>query len=136
MRTLVKIEKTHYYVNEESKVVVCTLECDMQLINNPAWPHIAEVMNKFIQKNPNVKWNGEFTVKAKARCCSADKFDVEKGKRLAESRAKVKMYRTAMRVYLFCKDEILKSAAVCGSYASACHSAQNDEELRVVGLSM
>lgn len=38
----------------------------------------------------NVSYDGEFTVKAKARCNNTDTFDEKKGKMIAESRAKAK----------------------------------------------
>ena len=40
MRNKVLIQKSSFHVDEANKVVVCTLECDMQLNKHPAWDAI------------------------------------------------------------------------------------------------
>ena len=81
MRNKVLIEKPNFHVDEANKVVVCTLECDMQLHKHPAWNAIDYKMFKSI---PYVGWDGKFIVKAKASCNATDTFNVGTGKMIAE----------------------------------------------------
>lgn len=118
MRNRVMITNTTYKVDKENKVVVCELKCDLQFSKHPAWYVMRSEM--WIKKFPDIGYIGEFTVKAKARCNSQDTFDEKKGKMIAESRAKLKMYSIAERLYSCCikalkgaKDSCLDSLAAC-----------------------
>ena len=131
MRNRVLIEKSNFHVDGANKVVVCTLECDMQLFKHPAWDAIDSRMFKSI---PYVSWNGKFIVKAKARCNATDTFDVETGKRIAESRAKAKMFNISSRVYKFCSDALTKMAKECSNSSVACEQAMMIENDHVLEL--
>ena len=131
MRNRVLIEKSNFHVDGANKVVVCTLECDMQLNKHPAWDAIDSRMFKSI---PYVSWNGKFIVKAKARCNATDTFDVETGKRIAESRAKAKMFNISSRVYKFCSDALTKMAKECSNSSVACEQAMMIENDHVLEL--
>ena len=120
MRNRVLIEKSTFYVDEVNKVVVCTLECDMQLNKHPAWDAIDYRMFKNF---PNACCYGKFTVKAKARCNATDTFDVETGRMIAESRAKAKMFNISSRVYKLCSDALTKLAKECSNSSVACEQA-------------
>ena len=131
MRNRVLIEKSNFHVDGANKVVVCTLECDMQLFKHPAWDAIDSRMFKSI---PYVNWNGKFIVKAKARCNATDTFDVETGKRIAESRAKVKMFNISSRVYKLCSDALTKMAKECSNSSIACEQTMMIENDHVLEL--
>lgn len=131
MRNRVLIEKSNFRVDGANKVVVCTLECDMQLFKHPAWDAIDSRMFKSI---PYVSWNGKFIVKAKARCNATDTFDVETGKRIAESRAKAKMFNISSRVYKLCSDALTKMAKECSNSSVACEQAMMIENDHVLEL--
>lgn len=131
MRNRVLIEKSNFHVDGANKVVVCTLECDMQLFKHPAWDAIDSRMFKSI---PYVSWNGKFIVKARARCNATDTFDVETGKRIAESRAKVKMFNISSRVYKLCSDALTKMAKECSNSSVACERAMMIENDHVLEL--
>lgn len=131
MRNRVLIEKSTFYVDEVNKVVVCTLECDMQLNKHPAWDAIDYRM---FENFPNAHRYGKFTVKAKARCNATDTFDVETGKRIAESRAKAKMFNISSRVYKLCSDALTKLAKECSNSSKACEQAMMIENVRVLKL--
>ena len=126
MRNRVLIEKSNFYVDEVNKVVVCKLECDMQLHKHPAWDAIDSI--------PYVSWDGKFIVKAKARCNATDTFDVETGKRIAESKAKAKMFNTAWKVYRMCEDALVDLAQECQRYSQACVKAMDIENNHVLEL--
>ena len=125
------IEKSNFHVDGANKVVVCTLECDMQLFKHPAWDAIDSRMFKSI---PYVSWNGKFIVKAKARCNATDTFDVETGKRIAESRAKAKMFNISSRVYKLCSDALTKMAKECSNSSVACEQAMMIENDHILEL--
>lgn len=131
MRNRVLIEKSNFHVDEVNKVVVCTLECNMQLDKHPAWNSIDAEMFK---KLPYVEWHGSFIVKAKARCNATDTFDAEVGKRIAESRAKTKMFNISNRVYKLCAEGLRKLAAECDNSAKACTDALLIENNHVLEL--
>ena len=131
MRNRVLIEKSTFYVDKANKVVICTLECDMQLNKHPAWDAIDYRMFKNF---PNAHYYGKFTVKAKARCNATDTFDVETGKRIAESRAKAKMFNISSRVYKLCSDALTKLAKECSNSSVACEQAMMIENDHVLEL--
>lgn len=131
MRNRVLIEKSTFYVDEVNKVVVCTLECDMQLNKHPAWDAIDCRMFKNF---PNAHCYGKFTVKAKARCNATDTFDVETGRMIAESRAKAKMFNISSRVYKLCSDALIKLAKECSNSSVACEQAMMIENDHVLEL--
>ena len=131
MRNRVLIEKSTFYVDEVNKVVVCTLECDMQLNKHPAWDAIDYRM---FENFPNAHRYGKFTVKAKARCNATDTFDVETGRMIAESRAKAKMFNISSRVYKLCSDALTKLAKECSNSSLACEQAMMIENNHVLEL--
>lgn len=131
MRNKVLIEKPNFHVDEANKVVVCTLECDMQLHKHPAWNAIDYEMFKSI---PYVGWDGKFIVKAKARCNATDTFNVGTGKMIAESRAKAKMFNISSRVYKLCSDALTKIAKECSNSSVACEQAMMIENDYVLEL--
>ena len=120
-----------YYIDETNKVVVCTLQCDVQFEKHKAYLYIFDSMYK--KKLPYIKC-GSFEVKAKARCNASDTFNVETGKRIAESRAKAKAFRTAKKLW----NEIVKSlknaAKSCEDTALACNIALDNELKHVKDL--
>ena len=131
MRNRVLIEKSTFHVDEANKVVVCTLECDMQLNKHPAWDAIDYRMFKNF---PNANYYGKFTVKAKVRCNATDTFDVETGRMIAESRAKAKMFNISSRVYKLCSDALTKLAKECSNSSVACEQAMMIENDNVLEL--
>lgn len=128
MRNRVKITKANYVVNPEKKVVVCVLECDMQLHKHPAWDDIYPNMGANL---PLVDCNGTFKVRAIARCNEEDSFDEEAGKRIAESRAKGKAFATAAKVYKEIEKYFLNCAALVNESVEACEQAVKVEEAHV-----
>ena len=131
MRNKVLIQKSSFHVDEANKVVVCTLECDMQLDKHPAWNSIdCRMFTNILSAN----WNGKFTVRAKARCNATDTFSVETGKRIAESRAKAKMFNVSSRIYKLCSDALTKLAKECSNSSVACKQAMMIENDHVLEL--
>lgn len=133
-RTYIRTEKPVFKIDSANRVVVCTLKCDMQLYKHPAWRWIdSEVFKK---KLPYIDYDGCFEVKAKARCNSTDTFDEETGKRIAESRAKAKMFRTAEKVYKLCTRHLLKLLASCSWTQDNCNQARLVEEDHIHDLTV
>lgn len=128
MRNRVKITKANYIVNPEKKVVVCVLECDMQLFKHPAWNNIYPNMWANL---PLVEIDGTFKVRAIARCNEEDAFNEEIGKRIAESRAKGKAFATAAKVYKEIEKYFLNCVALVNESVEACEQAVKVEEAHV-----
>lgn len=128
------ITDTKFHVDAENKVVICELKVDMQMHKHPAWLAINSTM--WEKKFPNVSYDGEFTVKAKARCNDTDTFDEKKGKMIAESRAKAKMFSIAQRVWGECYKAFTCYAAECSRSVQACLEAKRIEENHVKELSV
>lgn len=122
MRNKVKITKTTFHVDRENKVVVCKLECDMQL------SEVVGIDTDIRRKFPNVNWAGEFSVKAKSKCDRVDTFDELKGKRIAEGRAKIKMFSIAERVWEELAKKACKLVNECSNRSKACEEAKEAEE--------
>lgn len=128
------ITDTKFYVDAENKVVICELKVDMQMHKHPAWLSIyASIWNK---KFPNVSYDGEFTIKAKARCNSTDTFDEKKGKMIAESRAKAKMLNIASRVWHEAYKSLSFMADNCLCSSIACSNAEKLEMNHIKELSI
>lgn len=128
MRNRVKITKASYIVNPEKKVVVCVLECDMQLQKHPAW---GDIYSNMWDNLPFVSNKGTFKVRAIARCNEEDSFDEEAGKRIAESRAKGKAFATAAKVYREIEKYFLNCAALVNESVEACEQTVKVEEAHV-----
>lgn len=128
MRNRVEITKANYIVNPEKKVVVCVLECDMQLCKHPAWD---DIYSNMWANLPLVSNNGTFKVRAIARCNEEDSFDEEAGKRIAESRAKGKAFATAAKVYKEIEKYFLNCAALVNESVEACEQAVKVEKAHV-----
>ena len=126
------ITNTTYKVDTENKVVVCELMCDLQFDKHPAWYVMQPEM--WIKKFPDIGYTGEFTVKAKARCNSQDTFDEKKGKMIAESRAKLKMYSIANRLYGCCIKALRDAKDSCFDSSAACIEAMQVEKRHIKEL--
>lgn len=125
MKNRIHVIETTFHVDEANKVVICSLECDMQMYKHPAY--ICFTDKAFKKRMPFVRWDGTFTVKARARCNTADTFDVKKGKMLAVSRAKTKMFSVAERVWQEVRQYLGKMANECAKTTLACAAAKDIE---------
>lgn len=114
-RTKLNVTDRQFSVIEKEKVVRCKITVDFQLaplMNDTIGKTISEDMATVIMKSiekkfPKFKY-GYIVFTAKARCRKGDVFDVEKGMRIAEYKAKVKMYNMAKRAYLEAYNTVCK----------------------------
>lgn len=132
MRNRVHVVKSEYKVNPENGIVICILECSTRVKNTEIWTITSHSWWK--RKLPLVDFYGKFTVKGIARCNEVDTFDEVVGKRIAESRAKTKAYKTAYKFWSICAKNISAMAKFCYSTASACSVAFCKEEDHVKEL--
>ena len=132
MRNRVHVVKSEYKVNSEKGIVICILECETGVDRTDVWNTVSH--NWWKRKLPLVNFYGKFTVKAIARCNGVDKFDEVIGKRIAESRAKTKAYRTAHKFWSICAKNLGNMVKFCNSTASACSIAFCKEEDHVKKL--
>lgn len=132
MKSNLKIEKIDYHVNEEKRTVACILICNMQLRKHPAFE--MHFYSQWRKRMPKVDCNGEFTVSATAKCSEDDTFDVEVGKRIAESRAKQKAFKIAGRVYVEVFNEVVRAARLISLSIDACVNAYEVEQNHIEEL--
>lgn len=94
MRNRCKVLKEVYKVDENKKTIVCILTFDMQL--DKASTYLV-YPTSFIADKEDVTYGkaGVYTVVGISKCHPDDTFDVVKGKRIAQSKAKLEMYRKA-----------------------------------------
>lgn len=94
MKNRCRVLKEVYKVDEAKKTIICILTFDMQL-------HKAETVlvypTAFVANKEDVTYGtaGIHTVIGISKCHPDDTFDVVKGKRIAQSKAKLEMYRKA-----------------------------------------
>lgn len=134
MRNRVMITNTKFIVDSVNKVIVCELRCNLQLDKHPAWRALDIAM--WVKRFPYIDYKGDFTVKAKVRCNNIDTFDERKGKMIAESRAKVKMFSIASRLWKDCSDAINTMAIQCSATSKSCLDAEIIERNHVRELTI
>lgn len=114
-KTKVNITDTKFYTN--GKTIICKLKCRVSRPNNPVF-HYANVTRKL--KASGVNYRGEFKVCAKAHCHDNDQFNEELGKAIAKSRAKVKMYEKATKIWECYGNAFKKLNIECSDRGRAC----------------
>ena len=105
MKTKLKVE-TEFIVKPENRVVVCIMKADMQLYTLGIFQNIEYKMWK--AKAPMVDACGGFTVTAISKCNSNDVFDEAVGRKIAESKAKIKAFKIAKNVWSSIAEAVLK----------------------------
>lgn len=131
MRTRVKTT-SKFIVKPENKVVVCNMSVDMQLMDSECWNHMDPAW--WATKAPKVNQFGEFTVTAIARCNSEDTFDEATGKKIAESRAKAKAFKTAKNVWGCIFRGLRNQTDIAGAMAKHCEAVEEIENNHVSKL--
>ena len=132
MKTRVRTT-SKFIVKPENKVVVCNMSVDMQIYKSGGYRCIDP--NWWTTKFPKVNCYGEFTVTAKARCNSDDTFDEATGKKIAESRAKAKTFKTAKNVWGCIAENLFNMAEVAGQTCRSCAAVEEIEVNHVKKLS-
>lgn len=108
MKTYIKFGKVSYVVNKEKRAVACIMQV---MICNRAF--------KFI---------------GVSKCSPDDVFDETKGKRIAESRAKVKVYKKAANLYKEGRKLLLKRFTYCANLEQFCNALSEKESCHVSKL--
>ena len=132
MKTRVRTT-SKFIVKPENKVVVCNMSVDMQLFDSECWVQMDPAW--WATKAPMVNSFGEFTVTAKARCNSDDTFDEATGKKIAESRAKAKAFKTAKNVWYCIAKGFVESAKMAEVMTKNCAAVEEIEINHVKKLS-
>lgn len=132
MKTRVRTT-SKFIVKPENKVVVCNMSVDMQLFDSKLWNHIDPAW--WATKAPMVNDFGEFIVTAKARCNSDDTFDEATGKKIAESRARSKAFKTAKNVWDCIAKGFVENAKMAEVMTKNCAAVEEIEVNHVKKLS-
>ena len=123
-KTYVKCEPK-YIVKKEEGMVICVLNCYVDLISNPYFMMFE--YGKHRKLLPNISRDGRFTITSIAKCHKDDTFDEIKGKRIAESKAKIKAFNIAGKVYKFYADAIEKASKELYSTMANCFIVTDEE---------
>lgn len=132
MKTRVRTT-SKFIIKPENKVVVCNMKVTMQLLDSECWGQIDPAW--WATKAPMVNDFGEFTVTAKARCNSDDTFDEATGKKIAESRAKAKAFKTAKNVWDCIARGFVEKAKMAEAMTKNCAAVEEIEVNHVKKLS-
>nr|DAG83989.1 MAG TPA: hypothetical protein [Caudoviricetes sp.] len=132
MKTRIKTEPK-FIVKPEDKVVVCKMKVDMQLNKSECWDYIYNIT--WGTKAPMVRFDGKFIVTAKAKCDSEDTFDEVIGKRIAESKAKAKVFKIAKNVWGCIAKDLSNRAKIAEKMAENCTIVEEVEVRHITELS-
>lgn len=105
MKTYTIISDINFIVNEKKGVVICKGKVGINIDKIPysLFNNLSFNSYKFYW------WRKSPTVVGKAKCImNIDSFDLEKGKRIAEARMRIKAYKKAIKVWEGLKKEISK----------------------------
>lgn len=126
MKNRVRIIKKEFKVDEKNKVVVCELLFTLQLLGSEAIPNIMDIPGRLAEEA--ISMGDTLVCRGKARCSSDDTFDEAVGCRIAECRAKTKMFKVARNVWKTLGDDLVERAASCHILGDACNAAMNIEK--------
>ena len=105
MKTNVTINKVNYYVDKEKKTIACVLETSLNQ-----------------------------TFKGKSKCSEDDTFDEVTGKRIAESRAKKKLYKYLYNANLYKVKYLKQSLEKLEAKTAFCKHLVDKEESHIKEL--
>lgn len=133
-KTGVTIVDKKFIYNEEKETIVCILKCTL----NPylLWHrHAIDIdYNYWKHHLPKVNVSGDFTAVGIAICNSVDTYNEETGRRIAESRAKVKVYATAKKFYEIIANELQRKLDLIEYKEHSCALIKSFEEKHVSDL--
>lgn len=131
-KTKIRVLKTDYFV-KPNNVVVCVLA--FELGANPKYWLDYTGCYKLLKRFPDLQVDKEyFVVKGVAKCRKDDNYNETLGKRIAESKAKVKMFKKAEQIYHYAATLMEERIKECNKYASNCGIVGYNENLHVEEL--
>lgn len=134
MRNRCKVIKEVYKVDEDKKTIVCMLTFDMQLLKSST---ALVYPTAFIAEKEDVSYGkaGVYTVIGISKCHPEDTFDVVKGKRIAQSKAKLEMYRKATATWDIIYRKLLINVADIKQRRYNCMASAKEEKEHIKKLS-
>ena len=125
MKSRVEIYKTSFFVNEEKKIVTCIITADFN-INKLEHPPLTYLTPKVFVEN-GIGNSSAIVEVGIAKCNPLDVFDIDKGKRIAESRAKQQIFKKANRFYTSVSVEIESKISYFDELAETCLRISQNE---------
>lgn len=123
MRTRVQIVERSFYVNHDKKTVTCVIKTESCTLNHPSRDYI----NSAVWETHDKALFSDHTFVGIAKCSPLDEFNEEKGKRIAESKAKVKAFKAYNKMYTKVSDLIKNALVDVLNTALACKYASETE---------
>lgn len=121
MKNRVRIIKKEFKVNEKNKVVVCELLFTLQLLGSEAIPNMMDIPGRMAKEA--VSMRDTLVCRGKARCSNDDTFDETVGRRIAECRARMKMFKVARNVWRTLGEDLAGRELSCRVLSNACNIA-------------
>lgn len=90
MKFKLSFNEPDFFVNEEKGVVTCVMDCYLKGVDQVLNHMANNVYGYYNHDNPI---GGNFTITASAKLDPQDKFDKEKGKKVARAKAESKAYK-------------------------------------------
>lgn len=128
-KTYVDFIRTEITLGERDGEIVVTMAAKLQL-NKLPWGGIYDIYHK---RFPHISRSGVFTVVGRA-VCGDEKFDFEKGKRIAETRAQSKAYATATKIYEMVREEFEYAAKVAKWLSMNCEGCVTSAQEHIIDL--
>lgn len=125
MKSRVEIYNTNFFVNEEKKVVTCIITADFN-VKKLEHPHLIFLAPKAFIDN-GIENSSAIIEVGIAKCNPLDVFDIDKGKRIAESRAKQQLFKKANRFYTSVSEEIENKLSYFDELAETCFRISQNE---------
>lgn len=123
MRTRVQIVERSFHVNHNKKTVTCVIKTGI----NPYTLSSRSYIESTVWETSNKELFRQHTFVGIAKCSPLDNFDEEKGKRIAESKAKVKAFKAYNRMFTKVSDIIKNASIDVLNTALACRYAGETE---------
>lgn len=132
-RTKVNVISTKYV--QRNNITVCIIKFRLNCFNSVLnLKDLHKIAKKWTNTSNYRIFEHIFEVKGISKCLEGDAFDETLGKRIAESRAKVKMYRMAEAIYKDVADCIEEYLTYYEELSSNCGVVGYNEGLHVIDL--
>lgn len=112
-KSKVIIYDKRFIVNKDKGIVVCKLLCQIETTYKPFNEFIDQRL--YIKDFPDVSYCMGFEVVGRTKCSKDDTFDETLGKRIAESKAKYKMFKKASNLFYRIADNVNRIVYGCCS---------------------
>lgn len=130
-----KIVQTQFIHPENSDVTICKLSASIVYPADAILQAIlTRIAGKYWRKHKRLFW--DFTIIGKAKLAKGDTFDFEKGEKVAEAKAKAKLFKRLCKITLDMNNEALKIQDIIYKDNKSYINLVYKEDLHITELSL